>query len=246
MAATNYAACLKQVLKYEGGYVNNPKDPGGETNYGVTKATAKAHGYTGSMKTIPMSVVEGVYASGFWNTPYYKGDTLEPGVDLAVFDFGVNSGPSRAGKYLKTSIGGTSTQTIQKLCAARLGFMKSLKTWATFGKGWGKRVASVEAISVKMALQSQGKAPDEVKKDLQTEQKKAQDTRNTSGTIGTATGAGSTTQAPNLPADPGFDWHTLLYVGIGVAVVAVVILCAISVYNNHQRATAYAEVAKET
>lgn len=244
---SNYAACLKQILKYEGGYVNNPNDPGGETNYGVTKATAKAHGYTGPMRTIPMSVVEGIYAKSFWNTPSYKGDTLDAGVDLAVFDFGVNSGPSRAGKYLKAAVGGSAVDTVKKLCAARLGFMKSLRTWATFGGGWSKRVASVEAIGVKMALEAQGKKPDEVKKDLQDEQKKAQDTRNTSGTIGAGTGSGGATQAPNVPADPSaFDWHTLLYVGIGVAVVAVVIYCAVSVYNNHQRAAAYAQAAKET
>lgn len=246
MSASNYTACLKEILKHEGGYVNHPKDPGGETNKGITKATAVANGYTGSMKAIPDSAVESIYRLKFWNTPYYKCDTLDAGVDLAVFDFGVNSGPSRAGKYLATSVGGTAVQTIQRLCKARMGFLRGLKTFATFGKGWTSRVANVEAVGVKMALAAAGKTPDEVNKDLKAEQKKAEDTRNKQATGAGGAGTGGASQAPNLPADPSvFDWHTLLYVGIGVAVVATVIVLAVKAYNNHQRAAAYAEAAKE-
>jgi lysozyme family protein len=73
--------------------VNNPKDPGGETNYGITKATARSHGYTGNMHDIPMSVVERIYRESYW-----KGcDALPAGVDLCVFDFAVNSGPGAHG-----------------------------------------------------------------------------------------------------------------------------------------------------
>lgn len=245
---SNYAVCLKEILKHEGGYVNHPSDPGGETNYGITKATAKANGYTGSMRSIPMSVVERIYAGKFWNTPYYTGDTLAAGVDLATFDFGVNSGPSRAGSYLKKATGGSAAETVKKLCALRLSFMRALKIWATFGKGWTTRVAQVEAKGVKMALEAAGKKPEEVTKDLQQEQKQAETKRNNSakGAGGATAGGGAATQVPSTPDVSAFDWHTLLYVGLGVAVVAVVIICVVKSIQHHQRAAAYAAVAKET
>lgn len=159
MAKSNYASCLRETLRHEGGYANNPADPGGETMYGIIKETAKDHGYTGPMKSIPMSVVESIYAQSYWNTPYYKGDTLAPGVDLAVFDFGVNSGPSRAGKFLAAAAGGSDEETINKLCDARLAFLKALSTWKTFGNGWTSRVASVRAKSLSMAKAGAPSAP---------------------------------------------------------------------------------------
>lgn len=246
MAAPNYAACLKEVLKHEGGYVNHPKDPGGETNYGITKATAKAHGYTGSMRAIPMTVVEAIYRKSYWNTPGYKCDTLAAGVDLATFDFGVNSGPARAATYLKSAVGGTAVQTVKKLCAARMGFLKRLGTWGTFGKGWTRRVAQVEAVGVKMALAGEGKAPAEVKKDMEAESTAAAAKRNAQ--------AGGAVAAPTAPAvehstaapDASlFDLSTALGIALAVAVVAVGAWLAYRAYVNHTRAQAFAEAAKE-
>lgn len=243
---TNKSACMDIVFVNEGGYVNNPKDPGGATRYGITERTARAHGYAGSMKELPKSVAEAIYTKSYWDNTSYKCSTLEPGVDLAVFDYGVNSGPGRSAKALKASAGGTAVDTVKKIFAGRMGFLRSLKTWATFGPGWTKRCTRTEAAAHKMALTASGKAPDEVKQGLQDEQKKAEDARNKSGTIGTTTGVGGTTQVPNVPADPSaFDWHTLLYVGTAVAVAGIVIYFAVKAYNNHQRASAFAAVAKE-
>jgi lysozyme family protein len=141
LASANYAACLKIILQNEGGYVNNPKDPGGETNYGITKATARSHGYTGNMHDIPMSVVERIYRESYW-----KGcDDLPSGVDLCVFDFAVNSGPGRAWGVYKAA------KSINGICDERLRFLRGLKTWATFGKGWAKRVELVRSKALKMA-----------------------------------------------------------------------------------------------
>src|ERR1043165_6632704 len=123
MAAANYALCLKEILRHEGGYVNHPKDPGGETNFGITRATSREAGYCGPMKSIPMDVVESIYRSRFWTSSSGDCDKLMAGVDLATFDFAVNSGPARAWKYLKLSVGGNAIDTIKKLCAKRLGFL---------------------------------------------------------------------------------------------------------------------------
>lgn len=153
----NFKDSLTLVLKHEGGYVNNPKDPGGETNYGVTKAVAVKYGYSGDMRDIPMSVVEDIYLKGYWNA--INGDALPDSIRHHVFDAAVNSGPVRAIKWLQQALGTTSdgifgNDTYQRLQQAdpaklaakfqgiRLKFLASLPTFSTFGAGWTKRVAS--------------------------------------------------------------------------------------------------------
>lgn len=151
MSASNYAPCLKVILANEGGYANNPRDPGGETNYGITKATARANGYTGSMHSIPMSVVEKIYRTKFWQSPQGNCDDLPAGVDLVVFDYAVNSGPGRAWAAYAPCKGLSAADAIKTICAARLAFLKHLGTWSTFGGGWSKRVAHVQALALAMA-----------------------------------------------------------------------------------------------
>lgn len=156
----NYAFCLQQVLKYEGGYVNHPQDPGGPTNKGVTQDVydgwRKAHNQpTQSVKNISMDEVQGIYRQLYWDK--IRGDDLPAGVDMAVFDFAVNSGVSRASKYLQAIVGAPQDgiigpQTIQAtkdyvamaLTNKRLSFMQSLSIWPTFGKGWGSRINDVK------------------------------------------------------------------------------------------------------
>lgn len=163
----NYSACLKKVLEYEGGYVNHPSDPGGATNKGITQNTynawLKKQGMGArSVRDIPMDHVEAIYRNEYWNK--VKGDQLPAGCDLATFDFAVNSGVSRAVKYLQRVCGVTQDgligpmtlaaikpSTAGELCDARLAFLKSLSTWPTFGRGWSARVSSVKALSAEMA-----------------------------------------------------------------------------------------------
>lgn len=165
MASQNFQAALERVLQSEGGYVWHPKDPGGETNYGVTRRTARAHGYTGSMRSIPMSKVREIYRTGFWDV--VKGDALPAGLDYAVFDFTVNSGPGRSVPFLCRTLGisertrmdsltlaeankqNTAT-TIRGLCSRRLTWLKRLKNWRTFGRGWSRRVVAVEKDALAM------------------------------------------------------------------------------------------------
>ncbi|KGM38762.1 hypothetical protein JY97_14820 [Alkalispirochaeta odontotermitis] len=163
----NFAAALEYVLKHEGGYVNHPKDPGGATNMGVTIGTAKRLGIDVDgdgdtdivdIQKLTKKDAAKVYRAQYWNK--VKGDSLPSGVDYAVFDFAVNSGVSRAAKFLQHVVGakpdgriGPKTlalvaaydpnKLITRLCNDRLEWLRRLKTFKTFGKGWTRRVNGV-------------------------------------------------------------------------------------------------------
>ena len=165
----NFEQCLALVLKHEGGYVNNPKDPGGMTNLGVTKKTWES--YVGhqvdetTMRALGPADVTPLYKRDYWDK--IRGDDLPAGVDYACFDFAVNSGVGRAIKTLQNAVGtnpdgiiGPATMdAIEKanhrdlateICDLRLNFLQSLPTWSSFGKGWSRRVAEVEEIAFEM------------------------------------------------------------------------------------------------
>ena len=103
--ANNFDHCLEIILHHEGGYVNHPKDPGGETNLGVTKRVYEEHGGTKDMKDLTFEDVAPIYKKSYWDR--VKGDELPAGLDLCVFDFGVNAGTGRAAKYLQNLVGTT-------------------------------------------------------------------------------------------------------------------------------------------
>jgi lysozyme family protein len=156
----NYPQALRQVLKYEGGYVDHPKDPGGPTNKGVTQEVyddwRKSQNLpVQSVRNIADSEVAAIYKNLYWDR--ISGDNLPSGVDFAVFDYAVNSGVSRAAKTLQAVVGVTQDgqigpQTIQaaktyvamSITNRRLAFMQSLSIWSTFGKGWSARIADVK------------------------------------------------------------------------------------------------------
>lgn len=156
----SFEKALAFTLRWEGGWVHHKSDPGGETNYGITKRVAVEHGYTGDMRTIPLELVHRIYRRSYWDK--VRGDDLPWPVSFAVFDFAVNSGPARAAKTLQTAVnampdGAIGPATLGKVatfdaralardvCAMRLRFLMTLPTWATFGKGWGRRVRDLEA-----------------------------------------------------------------------------------------------------
>ena len=155
----NYNKCLETILHHEGGYVNHPKDPGGETNLGVTKRVYEEHGGTKDMKDLTVEDVAPIYKKGYWDK--MKGDDLPGGLDLCVFDFGVNAGPGRAAKYLQSMIGTTPdggigpmtlaalqkyvdenglVESIEEYQKRRQEYYEKLSTFATFGRGWTRRV----------------------------------------------------------------------------------------------------------
>lgn len=94
--------CFKEIIKVEGGYVNNPKDSGGETMYGITKATAKAFGYDGAMKSLPLSLAKQIYKERYWDA--LKLDDVQndcPSVCLKLCDIAVNMGVKQAAFFLQ-------------------------------------------------------------------------------------------------------------------------------------------------
>ena len=169
MAAANYDKCLETILHHEGGYVNHPKDPGGETNLGVTKRVYEEWGGTKDMKDLLVEDVAPIYRKNYWDK--LKGDDLPSGLDLCVFDFGVNAGPGRAAKYLQTMIGtvadgGIGPNTLKKVNEyvekhglevtirdyqnRRQGYYESLSTFETFGRGWTRRVDETTELALSM------------------------------------------------------------------------------------------------
>jgi lysozyme family protein len=150
----NFDECLKMLLHHEGGYVNHPKDPGGETNLGVTKRVYEKWGGTKDMKDLTVEDVAPIYKKEYWDR--CKCDDLESGVDWAVFDWAVNSGTGRSAKAIQKICGATQDGAIGPKTLALIGtqntqyvveefgkirqdFYESLKTFDTFGKGWTRR-----------------------------------------------------------------------------------------------------------
>ena len=150
--ASDYKECLDLVLKSEGGWVNNPNDPGGETNLGVTKAVWEeyvGHPVT-TMKNLTKDDVAPLYEQKYWRVCY--GEVLPRGLDFLCFSFGINAGSGRSVKLLQQSFGcvpdgviGPATRSlilasnsatlIAKFSETRREYYKSLKK-PMFEKGW--------------------------------------------------------------------------------------------------------------
>ncbi len=96
---------ISEIIKVEGGYVNDPSDSGGETNFGITVAVARQFGYVGAMRDMPRSVAFDIYSAKYWDA--VKGDEmvkLSEHVAEEVVDTSVNMGPGRAGKFLQRAL----------------------------------------------------------------------------------------------------------------------------------------------
>ena len=170
----NFETCLAKLLVHEGGYVNNPADPGGETNLGVTKRVWQEWvGHDVSEKEMcnltPLMVAP-LYKRKYWDACH--ADELISGLDYCVFDVAVNSGVGRAIKLLQSSVGATPdggygsitaalvkkaeadpVRLIELFSAKRLEFLQSLNAFPIFGKGWSRRVAEVKDAALQMLPQ---------------------------------------------------------------------------------------------
>lgn len=165
----NWDNALKAVLHHEGSFVNHPSDPGGMTNLGCTKTVWEewcGHPVTEQdMRDLEAEDVAPLYKTKYWDK--IKGDDLPAGIDYIVFDAAINSGPGRASKWLQECVGvqpdgiiGPMTLQVARAmvpmdlvnlyCDKRLAFLKELKTWDVFGKGWERRVEEVRSAALKM------------------------------------------------------------------------------------------------
>lgn len=98
-------AIVGGVFAVEGGYVNNPADPGGETNHGVTVQVAREHGYQGDMKALPKSAAERIYAQDYIERPnFHHVIAMSPAVGEKLVDAGVNAGPARSGRWFQQAL----------------------------------------------------------------------------------------------------------------------------------------------
>lgn len=171
MPASRWTHCLAQILRHEGGYADHPADPGGATNMGIThKTLARWRGIEpwwalekSQVKTLGRDEAAAIYKALYWDR--CKAASLPAGVDLAVFDYAVNSGPERAIKTLQALVGvvqdgfvGPVTleavkkrdprALIEALCDQRMGFLQRLSTFSTFGRGWTARVSDIRATAL--------------------------------------------------------------------------------------------------
>ncbi|MDR6874795.1 lysozyme family protein [Bosea sp. BE125] len=168
MTAQNFSKALKAVLVHEGGKANHPRDPGGRTNQGVIQRVYDGYrARKGRLKrdVYLMEPVERdeIYRAQYWDA--VRGDDLPPGVDYVVFDGAVNSGPTQSVKWLQRALGGVKVDgdlgeatlaavaahpdhdaLIAATCARRMAFLKALRTWPDFGKGWMGRVTGVRSL----------------------------------------------------------------------------------------------------
>lgn len=143
-----------RLLGREGGYSNNAADHGGETRYGITIAVARANGYAGDMKTLPIDFAKAIYRKSYW-IPCHC-DDLPDAVRYDVFDAAVNSGGRQSAKWLQRAVGVADDGVIgpvtlaavascpnvaNKFNGQRLQFMTTLPNWPQFGKGWARRIA---------------------------------------------------------------------------------------------------------
>jgi len=173
MAAPNFPAELSDELVYEGGFSDNPRDPGGPTNFGITLHTLShflgRQATVDELKAVDDPTKAAIYRNLYWNV--VQGDALPSGIDLCVFDMAVNGGPSRAAKMLQGIVPGVvadgviGPKTIAAVCAmsapslidaftsAREAFYRSLSTFQTFGHGWLSRVHSVAQQAMTLANQ---------------------------------------------------------------------------------------------
>lgn len=173
MASGNFNRLLQPLLGIEGGVANRPlkADPGGLTNKGVTHAVYDAYREGKGLPLQSVTLMTGgeavdIYQAQYW-TPI-RGNDLPSGLDWAVFDFAVNSGPSEAVKVLQRVLGvvvdgviGLGTlqalgqaslpSVIERYCDARLAFMKTLRNWAANKNGWMARVDHVKTTALDMA-----------------------------------------------------------------------------------------------
>lgn len=101
----NIEKLIDAVILREGGYSNDPKDPGGETNHGITLVTARAFGYTGPMPDLPQEVAREIYRERYWTQPKFNLiDAMSGLIAEEMLDTGVNMGTGVAAKYLQRAL----------------------------------------------------------------------------------------------------------------------------------------------
>jgi lysozyme family protein len=172
MSAANYDEAIRRVLVHEGGYSNHPSDPGGPTNFGITiydyRKYLNPKGTAADVRNMSVEQAKRIYRNHY--AVPLRFDELPGGVDYCVLDYGINSGIGRSKKVLQRVVGVAAdgvlgpltmqaiaardpAKIVTAICDERLAFLKRLKTWPVFGKGWTRRVAEVRSVSLRMVTE---------------------------------------------------------------------------------------------
>lgn len=174
MAASNWDAALKDLLRHEGGNDDDPRDPGGRTSRGIIQWEYDRYRDSKGKPRRDVWMADQAEVVDIYRTEYWAAlrcDDLPSGVDYCTFDFGVNSGIVLSVKALQNAVGaeddgkvGPETIALAKqadakdliddICDERMELLKSLSTWRTFGRGWTTRVSDVRALAKQMADQA--------------------------------------------------------------------------------------------
>lgn len=259
MVAATYDAAMVRVFADEGGYTNDPVDPGGATNWGITIIDARKHwkpdATPNDVRNMPKAVASDIYRKHYANPMRY--DDLPAGFDYSVLDAAINSGVGRAPIWGGKALGITAKSindivkpandapdkvaAIQKYWAVRLSFLRALGTFWRFGKGWTRRCTQGEAAAVRMWLSIGAKMPAaDTKAKLNTEATKAKDASTASSAGAATSGAGPAVAAPAL------DWSSIPISGkvalicVGVFLVGTAIYFIRQAIIHNMRAEAYA------
>jgi len=154
--AMDFEEAFRRLIGHEGGYANHPDDPGGETMHGVTKRVARANGYMGSMRDLPLDLAKKIAKMEYWNPASI--DLLPTPVKFDVFDASYHSSPMQALRWLQKALfvaddGVVGPETLKALGASnpvsvlarfngqRLNAMTDMRNWGSFSRGWSKRIA---------------------------------------------------------------------------------------------------------
>ena len=162
----SFSKVIKMVLEHEGGYVNHPSDPGGETKYGISK---RAYPDV-NIADLTEEDAEELYFKDYWSR--IKGEELPAGVACVVMDYAVNSGISRASKALQSVCGISNgdgiigpaslnavwttvrndgeESVVNAVTEQRQGFIRGLKIYETFGKGWERRITETQEKAMEL------------------------------------------------------------------------------------------------
>lgn len=143
---------FEKLIGHEGGYVNDARDPGGETNWGISKRSYPAV----DIKALTLDGAKLIYRRDFWDR--CRADQLPAELRFDLFDGAVNSGVVQSVRWLQQSVGAVDDGVLGPLTLAavaamnpaavaaryngnRLMFMTDLKVWPTFSRGWARRIA---------------------------------------------------------------------------------------------------------
>ncbi len=158
----NFDEAFDRLIGHEGGYVNDSRDPGGETKFGISK---RAYPDV-AIASLTVESARAIYLRDYWNRA--QCDQYDGAIGFQVFDAAVNSGIGQSIRFLQRAVGVTAdgqvgprtvaairampvADVLLGFNAERLEFMASLSTWATFGRGWAKRIAQNLRYSMKDA-----------------------------------------------------------------------------------------------